>query len=139
MKIPSITLIFKRYKYLLTVQNIGLLVAVVIALAWVWGSVVALQKNYKYQREVDANNQQIELQKLQNKTFRYQQAYLKSDEYLELSARAKLGLALPGENLVLLPDSEHVKDDLSFRKSTLAVVETESNFARWMHFLFEVH
>lgn len=113
--------------------------AVVIALSWVWGSVVTLQKNYKYQREVDANNQLIEVRKLQNKTYEYQQAYFKSDEFLELSARAKLGLALPGEALVLLPSSEGIKDTDASKTVATVAATTESNFAQWMRFLFESH
>lgn len=139
MKIPSISLTIKRYRHLLTIQNAGLLIAVLIALNWVWGSVVTLQKNYKYQRQVDTNNQLIELRKLQNKTYEYQQAYYKSDEFLELSARAKLGLALPGERLVLLPSSEGIKDTDATKTVAAVSTVTESNFARWMRFLFESH
>lgn len=137
MKVPSVTQLVQRYRHLLTIQNAGLAIAVIIALSWVWGSVVTLQKNYKYQRQVDENNQRIELTKLQNKTYEYQQAYFKSDEFLELSARAKLGLALPGEHLVLLPSSESVKDTVSEQKTTIITANAESNFARWMRFLFE--
>lgn len=128
----------RRYRHLLTIQNAGLAVAVLIALSWVWGSVVTLQKNYKYQRQVDENAQLIELKKLQNKTYEYQQAYYKSDEFLELSARAKLGLALPGEHLVILPSSEAIKDTVAKQVVTVST-ETESNFAKWIRFLFESH
>ncbi len=139
LKIPSPSLLLKHYRHLLTIQNAGLLVAVVIALSWVWGSVVTLQKNYKYQREVDANDQLIEVRKLQNKTYQYQQAYYKSDEFLELSARAKLGLALPGEALVLLPSSDGKKHTDATKTVATTSAATESNFARWMRFLFESH
>jgi hypothetical protein len=137
MKVPDVTQLIPRYRHLLTIQNAGLAIAVIIALSWVWGSVVTLQKNYKYQRQVDENNQRIELTKLQNKTYEYQQAYFKSDEFLELTARAKLGLALPGERLVLLPSSEGIKDTVSAQKASAVTADNESNFARWMRFLFE--
>jgi hypothetical protein len=137
MKLPDVTQLIQRYRHLLTIQNAGLAIAVIIALSWVWGSVVTLQKNYKYQRQVDENNQRIELTKLQNKTYEYQQAYFKSDEFLELTARAKLGLALPGERLVLLPSSEAIKDTVSVQKASAVTADNESNFARWMRFLFE--
>lgn len=127
----------RQYRHLLTIQNAGLVVAIVIALGWVWGSVVTLQKNYKYQRQVDTNNQLIELKKLQNKTYEYQQAYYKSDEFLELSARSQLGLAFPGEHLVLLPSSEGITDKTAAQPVAHTVTEPESNFARWIHFLFE--
>ena len=137
MKVPDVPQLIQRYRHLLTIQNAGLAIAVIIALSWVWGSVVTLQKNYKYQRQVDENNQRIELTKLQNKTYEYQQAYFKSDEFLELTARAKLGLALPGERLVLLPSSEGIKDTVSVQKASAVTADNESNFARWMRFLFE--
>ena len=136
VRVASFSSLVKRYRHLVTVQNAGLVVAVLIALSWVWGSVTTLQKNYKYQRQVDENNQLIQLKKLQNKTYQYQQAYYKSDEFLELSARAKLGLALPGEHLVLLPSSEAIKDTVT-TKTTTVTVTTESNFSQWMRFLFE--
>lgn len=128
----------RQYRHLVTIQNVGLLVAVVIALSWVWGSVVTLQKNYAYQRQVDTNDQTIELTKLQNKTYEYQQAYYKSNEFLELSARAKLGKALPGEHLVILPSSDSIKDTIP-QQTTLTVTPNESNFVKWLHFFFDTH
>ena len=138
MKRSTITGFLKRYRHLLTIQNAGLTVAVLIALSWIWGAVVTLQRNYTYQRQVDANNQLIELTKVQSKTYQYQQAYYKSDEYIELTAREKLGKALPEEHLVLLPSSAGVQDTVTIAKST-APVEQDSNFTRWMRFLFETH
>lgn len=125
----------RQYSRFLTIQNAGLFIAVVVAFSWVWGSVDTLQRNYAYQRQVDANNQRIELAKIQNKTYEYQQAYHKSDEYLELSARAYLGKALPGEHLAILPSSNRVKDSVT-PVASVVPVEQESNFVRWMNFFF---
>ncbi len=137
MRFSQIPALIKRYRHLLTIQNAGLAIAVVIALSWVWGAVVTLQKNYKYQRQIDDNNQQIALTKLQNQTYQYQQAYYKSNEFLELSARAKLDKALPGEHLVVLPSSDGIKDVTTAQKAT--VVDAESNFAKWINFFFTTH
>lgn len=134
MKLPSISSLFERYRHLATIQNAGLLLALIVAVSWVWGAVVTLQKNYQHQQQVDANTQRIEILKLQNQNLLFQQAYYKSDEFLELSARQKLGLALPGERLVILPSSEGVVDES--KTSEQAIVEDKDNFSRWLIFFF---
>lgn len=129
--------IYNKYKHLVTIQNAGLALAGIIALSWVWGAVATLQKNYVYQREVDENSHQIELMKLQNQNYQYMQAYYKSEEYLELSARQKLGLAKPGEKLVLLPSSEGVVDTAGKTEAvTDKPMAEESNFSKWLQLLF---
>ena len=135
MKIPSISLLYERYRHLITVQNASLIVALIISASWIWGAVATLQKNYLHQRQVDANSQQIEIMKLQNQNLQFQQAYLKSDEFLELSARQKLGLALPGERLVILPSSDGVTDTPENTPVT-TIDEEYDNFSRWMAFFF---
>ena len=136
MRIPDFAQLYKKYQHLITVQNAGLAVAVIIAFVWVWGAVATLQQNYQHQRRVDANSQQIELMKLQNQNFEYMQAYYRSDEFLELSAREKLGKAFPGEKLVILPSSDHIKDTQSSTAAVSGITEEESNFSKWMDFFF---
>ncbi len=136
MKLSHIPSLINRYRHLVTIQSVGLAVALLIALSWMWGAVTTLQKNYRHQRQVDINSQQIELAKLQNQNYKYQQAYYSSEEFLELSARQKLGKALPGEHLVMLPSSENIKDVVV--KSLEPVKATnESNLERWISFFFE--
>ena len=128
---------YHKYQHLATIQNISLVIAGVIAASWIWGSVATLQKNYAYQREVDENAYTIELMKLQNKNYEYMQAYYRSDEFLELSAREQLGLAKPGEKLVLLPSSEHITDTTASSQPALpATADTESNASKWFQLLF---
>jgi len=65
-------------------------------------------------------------------------AYYRSDEYAELSARAKLNKQLDGENLVYLPEnSETAKNKYKTDDSETAASEP-SNFSGWMSFLFGV-
>ncbi len=125
--------LYRRNQHLVTIQNVGVAIGLLIALSWVWGASTTLQKNYTYQRQVDLNAQQIEVMKLQNENAAYQQEYYKSDEFLELSARERLGLASPGEKMVILPSSANIKDtEVVVQKS----VDTQSNFSRWMQFFF---
>jgi len=135
MKISSLSHIINRYRHLLTIQNAGLAVALVIALSWVWGAVITLQKNYQHQQQVDANNQKIAIMKLQNQNYKFQQAYYKSDEFLELSARQKLGLVQPGEKLVILPSSEGITDTTVQTTQPTATVKKD-NFSQWLEFFF---
>jgi len=117
------------------VQNAGLFVAVTIAVSWVWGAAVTLQKNYDYQQKVDVLSEQIELTKLKNQNLSYEQAYLRSDEYLELKARQYLGKGQQGEKLVILPSSDEVKDVSSLETETVAK-PGQTNFDKWMQFFF---
>ena len=126
-----ITLI-RRYS---SIQNAGLLVAGFIVLGWVWGTVGTLQRNFNYQRQVDELTQSAELDKLRNENLRFQQVYLRSDEYLELSARQRLNKAAPGENLIILPDSRGIKDTVA--DTATPVVTTQlSNMDQWLRFFF---
>lgn len=134
-KLPSLGHLVNRYRHLLTIQNAGLAIAFVVALSWVWGAVVTLQKNYQHQQQVDINTQKIAVLKLQNQNYQFQQAYFKSDEFLELSARQKLGLALPGEKLVILPSSEDITDTVQTATAPVTT-EQEDNFSQWLQFFF---
>ena len=116
-----------------TLNNAVLAIAMFIALGWVWGSVDALGRNYKYQQQVDANKAEVELISLQNDNLKAEQSYLGSNEYLELAARAKLNKALPGEKLVVLPSTSPAAVGMG---SSGTVAPVESNLAQWMDFLF---
>lgn len=118
-----------------TLNNAVVAIAVFIALGWVWGSVDALGRNYKYQQQVDAARAEVELLGLTNQNLKAEQNYLQSNEYLELAARAKLNKALPGEKLVVLPQATAS----TAPKTTTASAPAESNFAQWLDFLFGKH
>ena len=128
--IRSLTRDFRQHA---TLNNAVLAVAVMIALGWVWGSVDALGRNYKYQQQVDASRGEVELLDLQNQNLKAEQSYLGSNEYLELAARAKLNKALPGEKLLILPQATISASSPSRATATMPV---ESNLAQWMDFLF---
>lgn len=127
--------LYELQKYA-TLNNFVLGVAVFIALSWVWGSVDALGRNYRYQQQVDAERAQNQLLSLQNQNLQAEQSYLQSNEYLELAARATLNKALPGEKLLILPATQQSAQTPS-RPSILAPLE--SNFSQWMDFLFGKH
>ena len=127
--------IFNRYRHYATVQNATIALAMIISLGWVWGTVQTLQKNFAYQREVDTLKQEVELEKLRNENLTFQQQYLRSDEFLELSARQRLGKANPGEKLIILPDSRDVVD-ATIQGDVTRRAPGASNFSQWMEFFF---
>ena len=122
-------------------NNIVLAVAAVIAISWAWASVQAVQRNYQLQREVDDKRRQQSLMELQTDTLAYEQRYYKSREYLTLEAKRRLGLAEPGEKvLVLPPNSATAKaaDANALPPTTAAPADAPAPppFQQWMNFLF---
>jgi cell division protein FtsB len=128
-------LTYHHLRHYATIQNGAVALALLIAVVWVWGTVVTLQRNFEFQRQVDSLDQEVELMKLENENLAFQKRYYKSDEFLELSARQRLGKASPGEHLVILPSSADIKDTAATKTPTKKAVEV-SSFSQWMQFFF---
>lgn len=124
-----------RYRQHLTIQNGTIALALLIAMGWMWGTVQTLQKNFTYQQQVDTLTQNVELEKLRNENLQFQQRYFKSDEFLELSARQRLGKANPGEKLIILPDSRGITDTTD-PTGNITQRTRPSNLSQWMQFFF---
>ncbi len=119
-----------RLKALGDSRNIGLGIFSIIALSVTWSGVKVVQANYRLQKQIVEAEQQTALQELENKNFKLRTEYLKSDQYLELSARRLFNRAAPGEQLIIvpkevaltytpaLPTSEPVSDILPANTST---------------------
>ena len=123
-----------KHQYL-TMNNVVVGAALLLAASWAWGSVGLMQRNYGLQRDVDAQRREAEVLELEVANMRYQQNYYNSDEYKDLAAREHLGLAAPGEKVLILPpNSDKAKRE---EPTTVQLVATEepSNFQQWMSFL----
>jgi len=128
--------LIKWVRSLATLNNAVLVVALLIAATWVWSTIEAIQHNFKLQQQVDALSQQIAIDELQNKTLELQRSYYNSDQYLELSARERLSLAMPGEKLLVLPANTVKPVETSLSQTAATTIADRSNFAQWMYFLF---
>ena len=128
--------IVKRLRGYITLNNGVLVVAILIASTWVWSTIEAIQHNFTLQQQVDALAQQIAVEELQNKTLQLQKSYYGSDQYLELSARERLGVASPGEKLLALPPNTVKPLSQTITPTNDAPITIRSNFAQWMYFLF---
>lgn len=127
--------ILHRYRHYLTIQNGTIVLGLLIAMGWMWGTVQTLQKNFTYQQQVDTLTENVELEELRNQNLQFQQRYFKSDEFLELSARQRLGKANPGEKLIILPDSRTIVDETGVTTDILPRIRP-SNLSQWVQFFF---
>jgi cell division protein FtsB len=99
----------KRAKQLVDIRNIGLYIFGIVVLAITWSGVKTVQANYELQRKISAISQQNDVLKLENENTDLQNKYLQTDEYLDLSARQNLGLAAPGEKVMIVPKNTAMK------------------------------
>ncbi len=125
----------RRAKYyfsndILTLSNIIMGSVIVVSIVWVWGSISAMEKNYAIQKKLELKQRQALIEEINYQTLQYEQKYLKSSEYQELAVREKLGLALPGERVLVL--SKYPEE----KKKQQVEIPKQSNFTQWMNFIF---
>ena len=125
----------RRAKYyfsndILTLSNIIMGSVIVVSIVWVWGSISAMEKNYAIQKKLELKQRQALIEEINYQTLQYEQKYLKSSEYQELAVREKLGLALPGEHVLVLPKYPEEKKKQQIETSK------QSTFTQWMNFIF---
>ena len=126
-------LIYRIQHDYLTLNNVVIAVAILIAMSWAWGSIESMQKNYELQRSIDNKRQQVEIEKLQVALLEYESKYYQSEEYQELTLRQRTGKGLPGERQLI---TQSFEDTAAAEKPTPNTVRTDSNFQQWMNFLF---
>ena len=125
-----------RWRYL-TLNNVVLTVALIIGASWTWGSIGMMQRNYSLQKTLDLKQRQQKLAELENDSLAFEQQYYQSDEYKELAARQYLGVATPGEKLLILPPNSPSSETATKEPAKTGSVATQpSNFTQWLNFLF---
>lgn len=121
---------YKVSKDWFTIDNLIMVCALIIAAAWIWGSISAMERNYKLQLQLEIKNREKIISEIKYKTLKYENQYLKSDEYQELAARENLGLVNPGEHVLILSKYPENKE------KRLVDQKKDSNFVQWMNFIF---
>ena len=127
-----------RHNYL-TFNNLVILTAFLIAAGWIWGSLQVMQRNYSLQKEVDYKKRQLQLAGLQKDSLELQKRYYQTNEYKELAARESLGLVMPGEKVLILPDNSEAAIQADKERSRVVEtvsIEKSSNMEQWLNFLF---
>ena len=90
---------------------------------------------------VEERQRERDVLELEVATLRYRQNYYRSDEFKDLKARSKLGLASPGEKVLILPpNSERARQQDEQDQKLKAAAPAEkpvsgSNFQQWINFL----
>lgn len=126
-----------RHKYL-TANNAVIVIGLMIAAGWVWGSLGVMQRNYGLQKELDDKSRQLIMAQLDTDNAKLEQRYYNTNEYKELAVRERLGLGTPGESVLILPPNTQTAKDADKNLTATTTVELApiSNFGQWMNFLF---
>ncbi len=125
-----------RHQYL-TLNNLVIGLAFMVAASWVWGSLGVMQRNYGLQKEVDLKRRGLLLAQLETRSLELEKRYYQTREYQELAVRQNLGLVLPGEKVLILPPNSQVAKDVDAPATDkLATAVPVSNFRQWVNFLF---
>lgn len=139
MKQRSLHRAIYRIKHdLLTLNNVIIGLAAIVAIGWVWGSLGVMQRNYTLQQTLNRKNQELQLTTLQTEGLKLEQNYFKTEEYQELAVRARLGKGLPGEKVLIVPKQVETTTPLPQAASRQSSPDDEppTNFEQWMRFLF---
>lgn len=133
-----------KLKQLTDIRNVGFYIFAVIVVAIAWSGVKTIQNNYELQRQISILQQQNEVLQLSNQNTGLESQFYETDQYLELAARQNLGLAAPGETVLLVPRSvsmKHVDPSLVPPGDSSVKVQADSksrfaqNFQDWRDFL----
>lgn len=98
-----------KFKQFANPKNYPVYLFTLIVLAIAWSGVRTIQDNYELQKKISVLKQQNEVIKLQNDNTALQNKYYSTDQYLDLAARQSLGLAGPGEKVLLVPKTTALK------------------------------
>ncbi len=134
----------KNKGQLLDTRNIGLYIFTVIVLAITWSTIKTIQSNYDLQKQASLIKQENQILQLQNQSTALGNKYLQTDQYLDLAARQNLGLAAPGEKVLLVPktvSAKYLDASIKLQSSNLTGSSIDSrpkyikNIEAWRDFL----
>lgn len=123
-----------------TFENIVLLVAAICCLAWTWGSIDSMTRNWSLAQELMERQREKAVLELEVETLELENEYYASAEYQELAARKYQNKMLLGETMIYLPDNSvaaRTKHKAKPEEPTTADVAM-SNLEQWMAFLFGI-
>lgn len=127
---------------LFTFERVVLVVAAICCLAWTWGSIDAMTRNWSLAQELMSRQREKAILELEVETLELENEYYASPEYQELAARKYQGKMLAGETMIYLPDnSEAARNKHKASNSaedTDITTTTLSNIEQWMMFLFGI-
>lgn len=115
-------------------DNVILITAVVLCLGWTYGAIMSMSRNWELSQTLASRQYELAILKLEVANLELENQYYASEEYQELSARAKMNKKASGETMVYLPNnSEYAKN--KHKNSTEKNLSEKTNFAQWLEFL----
>ena len=124
---------------LLVFDNVIIIVAAGFCLAWTWGSIAAMSRNWSLSQEVLERQREKSLLELEVETLELENEYYSSNEYQEIAARKYQGKKLAGETMIYLPaNSEEAKSKnvATAKEEDQAETDERTNFQQCIAFLF---
>ena len=123
-------------------KNLPVYLFTLVVLAIAWSGVKTIQDNYQLQKKISVLKQQNAVLQLQNDNAKLQNQYYNTNQYLDLAARQALGLASPGEKVLLIPKAtalKYVDQTLAANSSSNGNTTTQSRYVKnieaWRDFL----
>ena len=105
----------------------------------VWGTISSVTRNWELEQRLSSRKKELEVARLEVEAAEIENEYYASEEYQELSARAKYNKGFEGETLVYLPkNSEKARTKHQETKTVITTDEedTRTNFEKWLSVLF---
>ncbi|MDB5178218.1 MAG: hypothetical protein JWN01_161 [Patescibacteria group bacterium] len=128
MKIPKLPQLRLTLSSVVNVVGVAIIAYLLVVLAQ------TVKHNYDMGRQIEDLKSQITLLQDQKDSLAYSIQYYKTDSFREREARSKLGLQLPGENVVIVPHASSTPA-LNPSDTTKRPLGPRSNFQQWLDFL----
>ncbi|HSX14824.1 MAG TPA: septum formation initiator family protein [Candidatus Saccharimonadales bacterium] len=116
-----------------TRANLGIVIGILASLYLLVILVGVIKRNHDLQTQINGLNTQITKLNDEKDQLSYQIQYYQTDAFKEKQARAKLGLASPGESVIILPRTDQSASDQTTQAATQ---KPKSHIAQWFDFLF---
>ena len=131
---------FRRLRYyskkdIFTLRNIALVIVIVLCAYFIIGTVNATTRNWALEQKLKERQLIYAKMKIEVDTLKLEQEYYTTEEYQELTARAKAGKMLPGEKMVILPPNSEAALK-KYNEPAEEIPSYRSNFSEWLDFLF---
>lgn len=130
---------YKRKKTLRSMRawDWAIMIIALLLVSWTSNTIVAITRNWEAARRLAGKEKELEFLRLEVETMELENAYLRTDEYKELSARRLHNKKEPGEEMVWLEEpSEAAKSRDA--KVIFAKKKEVSNARQWVKFLLNI-
>ena len=120
----------------LTRSGIVSIIGVVVAVSILSTLITAIKRNQELQLQIASLSTQISQLETNRAELAYKVQYYKTEAFQDKEARAKLGLQLPDEQVLILPRKSTSDLATSDITPSQPAAPKRSNFSAWMDFLF---